>query len=476
MSGGIAFNLIASGSAVATQGGSPAVSSSLDFGLLLQSAMAPAPSAVTSVAADGVAATGLVMASAGTPGEGLSSIFPTAPDAARQLLMAAYVPQSMALAASSPIEEGASPGGVLEASPAESKKLAMLVDESPVLSDGLPAVASLGTNVLPTVVLPAAPPVDFPQSMPGLNVPEAVQEGRSKDDVRPEPEAGQLPAVGIADMSVVAQWMMPAMATAGAQDLPARSASPEFAASLGDVMSGNTRARAGQNDLRQERLIHSAGGGDASVGMLPDSKDGNPVTGGGEEFASERQEFPVALQSATQANAGTAADSGLLVAGAADRLARQVDPVGTPAVSTPVAAAGWGEELGQQVLWLARDGQQQAELQLNPPNLGPLEVRLSLQNDQASVVFVSAHASVRDALQAALPRLSAMFAESGISMESAMVGDQSLFGRQQPQDRQQHRQGSSRSAAYGVDRLPSMSEVLGAGGASSRGWGVSMFV
>ena len=345
MSGGIAFNLIASGSAVATQGGSPAVSSSLDFGLLLQSAMAPAPSAVTSVAADGVAATGLVMASAGTPGEGLSSIFPTAPDAARQLLMAAYVPQSMALAASSPIEEGASPGGVLEASPAESKKLAMLVDESPVLSDGLPAVASLGTNVLPTVVLPAAPPVDltaprpkddgqalsfgggagqgvetaqalpagavvlpaatemalfgqqglssvdFPQSMPGLNVPEAVQEGRSKDDVRPEPEAGQLPAVGIADMSVVAQWMMPAMATAGAQDLPARSASPEFAASLGDVMSGNTRARAGQNDLRQERLIHSAGGGDASVGMLPDSKDGNPVTGGGKNLPVSGKNF-----------------------------------------------------------------------------------------------------------------------------------------------------------------------------------------
>ena len=57
MSGGIAFNLIALGQCGCYFMGSPAAPSSPDFGLLLQSAMAPAPSAVTSVAADGVAAT-----------------------------------------------------------------------------------------------------------------------------------------------------------------------------------------------------------------------------------------------------------------------------------------------------------------------------------------------------------------------------------------------------------------------------------
>ena len=91
--------------------------------------------------------------------------------------------------------------------------------------------------------------------------------------------------------------------------------------------------------------------------------------------------------------------------------------VRTPAVvTTPsqvvsvVGRPGWGEELGQKMLLMVRGNQQSAELQLNPPNLGPLEVRLSLQNDQASLMFVSAHSSVRDAINAALPKLSSMFA------------------------------------------------------------------
>ncbi|MDN5753566.1 MAG: flagellar hook-length control protein FliK [Nitrosospira sp.] len=86
-----------------------------------------------------------------------------------------------------------------------------------------------------------------------------------------------------------------------------------------------------------------------------------------------------------------------------------------------VGAAGWDNALGQKVLWMVSSQQQVAELNLNPPDLGPLQVVLSLSNDQASATFVSQHADVRQALEAALPRLKEMMAESGISLAETTV-------------------------------------------------------
>lgn len=143
-------------------------------------------------------------------------------------------------------------------------------------------------------------------------------------------------------------------------------------------------------------------------------------------------------------------------------------------IDTPVGRPGWGDELGAKVVVVVRDGQQSAEMQLNPPNLGPLEVRLSVQNDQTTLMFVSAHASVREAIQAALPRLSGMFAESGLSMGSVTVGDQSLAQQQQQQQNGQNSKRSySSSSVADVD--------LGAGVAepmvlTRSAWRLSMFV
>jgi hypothetical protein len=141
-------------------------------------------------------------------------------------------------------------------------------------------------------------------------------------------------------------------------------------------------------------------------------------------------------------------------------------------VETPVGRTAWGDELGAKVIVFLRDGQQSAEMQLNPPNLGPLEVRLSVQNDQTSLMFVSAHASVREAIQAALPRLSGMFAESGLSMGSVTVGDQSL-AQQQQQHSQNSRQPYSSSGVADVDLVSGVAEPITL---TRPAWRLSMFV
>ncbi len=107
-------------------------------------------------------------------------------------------------------------------------------------------------------------------------------------------------------------------------------------------------------------------------------------------------------------------------------------------ISIPVGEAGWDRAFSQRVTWVATTDQQSARIELNPPNLGPLEVRINLHQDQASAVFSSPHGAVRDAIEAALPKLREMLAESGLTMGSVNVSAQ--FSQQQQQQAQSNPQ------------------------------------
>jgi flagellar hook-length control protein FliK len=58
-------------------------------------------------------------------------------------------------------------------------------------------------------------------------------------------------------------------------------------------------------------------------------------------------------------------------------------------LSTPVNQQGWDRGVGQQVLWMVNNKQQTAQIRLNPPELGPIEVKVSVQNDTAQVQFTA---------------------------------------------------------------------------------------
>ena len=106
-----------------------------------------------------------------------------------------------------------------------------------------------------------------------------------------------------------------------------------------------------------------------------------------------------------------------------------------PQTSIPqfVGSQAWGGMVGDRVVWMFGQQHQSAEIMLNPPALGPLEVRLSMSDGQASLTFTTQHAPVREALDAATPRLREMLSESGITLGdvSVNVGN---FSRQDPQN------------------------------------------
>lgn len=95
-------------------------------------------------------------------------------------------------------------------------------------------------------------------------------------------------------------------------------------------------------------------------------------------------------------------------------------------ISVPPGQPGWDKALSNRVLWLVNQNTQTAQLQINPPQLGPLEVRVSVNQDQASLWFTSQHTVVRDALDAAIPRLREAFAEQGLTLVDVNVSQHSF--------------------------------------------------
>jgi len=92
-------------------------------------------------------------------------------------------------------------------------------------------------------------------------------------------------------------------------------------------------------------------------------------------------------------------------------------------INTAVTQPAWGDEFSQKITWMATQRNQSAELHLNPPQLGPLDVVLKMNGDQATAMFSSPHAAVREAIEQAIPKLREMMAESGIMLGNAMVSD-----------------------------------------------------
>lgn len=90
----------------------------------------------------------------------------------------------------------------------------------------------------------------------------------------------------------------------------------------------------------------------------------------------------------------------------------------------PIQSPRFGEGFSQQVVVLAQHGVQQAQMTINPPDLGPIEVRITIQHDQASVQIAAASGLARDVIQDALPKLREMMDQSGVRLNDAGVFSQ----------------------------------------------------
>jgi len=106
-------------------------------------------------------------------------------------------------------------------------------------------------------------------------------------------------------------------------------------------------------------------------------------------------------------------------------------PVMQASINVPVLDDAWGDALNERVLWMAGKSIQKAEIRLNPADLGPIRVEVSVADDAAKVSFSAQNATTREAIESALPRLREMLSENGLSLANTDVSD---TGGQQEQN------------------------------------------
>jgi flagellar hook-length control protein FliK len=107
-----------------------------------------------------------------------------------------------------------------------------------------------------------------------------------------------------------------------------------------------------------------------------------------------------------------------------------------PLMSQPLALNqnGWTEGVVNRVMYLSSQSLKQADIQLEPAELGRLDIRVNMAADQQTqVTFMSAHVGVREALESQMSRLRDSFAQQGMGQVDVNVSDQSRNMQQQAQ-------------------------------------------
>ena len=131
-------------------------------------------------------------------------------------------------------------------------------------------------------------------------------------------------------------------------------------------------------------------------------------------------------------------------------------------VNQPIAMhqSGWTEEVVNRVMYLSSVNLKAADIQLQPAELGRLDIRVNMVPDQQTqVTFMSAHPSVREALDSQMHRLRDMFNQQGMGQVDVNVADQNR-GWQGQQGQEQAQQGQSGRTSAAGGRLDSADEEL----------------
>ena len=99
-------------------------------------------------------------------------------------------------------------------------------------------------------------------------------------------------------------------------------------------------------------------------------------------------------------------------------------------------AAAFPSEMATKVSWIAKEGFKTAHIHLDPPELGSLTVKISVDHDaNAHVSFVASSAQAKEALEGQMQRLREMLQQQGVELDSVDVevsqGNGQAFGSSQ---------------------------------------------
>jgi flagellar hook-length control protein FliK len=86
-----------------------------------------------------------------------------------------------------------------------------------------------------------------------------------------------------------------------------------------------------------------------------------------------------------------------------------------------LSSPDWHEAFANRIQWLVDHRVGEAHFKLNPPELGAVDVKISLVDDQTFVQLTASTAGARDELSQSLPRLRELLIASGLDLGGATV-------------------------------------------------------
>ena len=342
---------------------------------------------------------------------------------------------------------------------------------TPVANTGRPALTSPGT--MPSLVNgaqpgPAAVSLEAPESSsavssaalasrlatmtnPGLAMKDAATTAPSPDDKT----ATLAPAV-MSDTTLQAKTS-PQLAAPAAQLDPRTAGTDKPTLNRATLSASRTASTLQANTAIESALT-------TSQPVEADTTEANLFSNAQLKKMSLEQQIMTAEKSLLPGAAGAAANttshdpaSASSVRLAPTQFAMMADSsVSTTHQATVTETFGkpdWNQGMGKQVVWMANQNIRSAEIRLNPAHLGPIEVRIEMDDDQVSLAFSSRHAAVREAVEQAMPRLREMFEESGLNLADTDVSQQS-FAEQRSHESAENTKHRARSASDQADPAP----------------------
>lgn len=106
-------------------------------------------------------------------------------------------------------------------------------------------------------------------------------------------------------------------------------------------------------------------------------------------------------------------------------------------------------QLAEKVRWMVNARNPSAEIRLDPPDLGGMQIKVNLSGDTAQVNFSVQSAAAKEVLDQAAPRLRDMLAQQGIELGQSSVQQESRQQQSGQQGKGSFEQGHAGTASFG---------------------------
>ena len=176
----------------------------------------------------------------------------------------------------------------------------------------------------------------------------------------------------------------------------------------GDAGNGNNSSNTPQN---------SSLNNDASLNQSIDNKQNIDA----KSFASLLSAEKIDVISVSSADKATPQAVNNVV----NKLAQDLKSADVAPLTRPLSHPQWNEDLGERIVWMNSRGISSAEIRMNPEHMGPITVRIDMNQDQATIAFTAQNTVVRDALEASLPKLREMLSAQQVNLADVSVSQQS---------------------------------------------------